>query len=393
MMICNIICLNEGECLSNDTCACPVCYMGERCELSTNVIKFSLTYAMHWDIREASIDSNFNLPEFIYTTVIAMMLLMALINNIACLQTFLIPDIRLTNCGIFQILYCFIGLFTLIGMQLRMFTMLEFDSLIKAYFYRYIACNIIPVLVIIMGDVCMWLSALLVIEFVLLECLNFNLYRSRWFSILSSIIGILLVSGSHLHEIIARRPLPDSNQPDSYTCTFIYPLPLDIIDKTLRTCHVTIPCAIHFIASISILISITRRILIVRGRHDFFRVFLNECIKRKYFFVPPLFIILSNLPHLILHLKDVCEDARNISLLRLHVAFNILVYLPPSITFFIYIYPSKSYMHKFRKTLIGRWLKRLSLKQRINKSRTESIQTVSLIVPYTLPVMRNAILC
>jgi hypothetical protein len=367
--------------------------MGERCELSTNVIKFSLTYAMHWDIREASIDSNFNLPEFIYTTVIAMMLLMALINNIACLQTFLIPDIRLTNCGIFQILYCFIGLFTLIGMQLRMFTMLEFDSLIKAYFYRYIACNIIPVLVIIMGDVCMWLSALLVIEFVLLECLNFNLYRSRWFSILSSIIGILLVSGSHLHEIIARRPLPDSNQPDSYTCTFIYPLPLDIIDKTLRTCHVTIPCAIHFIASISILISITRRILIVRGRHDFFRVFLNECIKRKYFFVPPLFIILSNLPHLILHLKDVCEDARNISLLRLHVAFNILVYLPPSITFFIYIYPSKSYMHKFRKTLIGRWLKRLSLKQRINKSRTESIQTVSLIVPYTLPVMRNAILC
>jgi len=35
--------------------------------------------------------------------MIALMLLMALINNIACLQTFLLQDIRLTNCGIFQI--------------------------------------------------------------------------------------------------------------------------------------------------------------------------------------------------------------------------------------------------------------------------------------------------
>jgi len=42
----------------------------------------------------------------------------------------------------------------------------------------------IPVIVIIMGDTCMWLSALLVIEFFLLECFDLNLYRSRWFSIL-----------------------------------------------------------------------------------------------------------------------------------------------------------------------------------------------------------------
>ncbi len=48
---------------------------------------------------------------------------MALINNIVCLQMFLLHDIRLTNCGIFQILYCFIG------MELRMLTMLKFDSL------------------------------------------------------------------------------------------------------------------------------------------------------------------------------------------------------------------------------------------------------------------------
>lgn len=385
-MTCNITCLNEGICSLNDTCTCPVCFMGERCELSTNVIKFSMTYAMHWDIQQASVYSSFNIPEFVYTTVIAVMVLMALINNIACLQTFFQADIRLTNCGLFQILYCFIGLFTIIGLQLRMLTLLEFDSLTEAYSYRYIACNIIPVIFIIMVDVCTWLSALLVIEYVLLECFNFNLYRTRWYSAISSTIAILLISGSHLHEIIARRPKSNPDQLHSYTCTYIYSLPLDIIDKVLRACHVIIPCAIHFIASICILISITRRTLLVRDRNDLFRVFIDECIKRKYFFVPPFIIILTNLPHLILHLKDECEDARNISLLRLHVSFNILVYLPPSITFFIYIYPSKSYMHKFKQTFIGKLIFR---KPKINRSRTESTNTLSSNVSYTPPIMKN----
>jgi hypothetical protein len=53
---------------------------------------------------------------------------MAIVNNIICLQTFLLPDIGLTS------------------------------------------------------DTYMWLSALLAVEFVLLECLNLNLYRSLSFS-------------------------------------------------------------------------------------------------------------------------------------------------------------------------------------------------------------------
>ncbi len=399
-MTCNISCLNGGTCSFNDTCICPPCFIGKSCELCVNVIKFSLTYAMHWDIREASTYSNFNIPEFIYTTIIALMVFMALINNIICLQTFLLPEIRLTNCGIFQISYCFIGLIALIGMQLRMLTMLEFDLLTEAYFYRYMACNIIPVFVIIMGDTCMWLSALLVIEFVLLECFGLNLSRSRRFSVLSSLLCLILISGSHLHEIITRRPSPDPNELNSYTCTFIYALPVDIIDKTLRTVHVTIPCCIHFIASMCILLSITQRVLIVRGRHDFFRVFLNQCIKRKYVFVPPFFIVLSNLPHLILHLKDACEDARDISILRTHVAFNILVYLPPSMTFFIYIYPSISYMHQFRKTFLGRLFKRIF--QQVKRRKTNiwhtkftagSQETLTFVIPYTPPMMSNKILC
>ena len=114
------------------------------------------------------------------------------------------------------------------------------------------------------------------------------------------------------------------------------------------------------------MISITRRIIMVRGRTDFFHVFVRECFKRKYVFIPPTFIIIANLPHLILHLIDECEDARDIVILRRHVSFNILVYLPACMTFFIYIYPSKSYLRQFRRTHFGQLIQRIKTIQIAN---------------------------
>ncbi|CAM4795366.1 unnamed protein product [Rotaria magnacalcarata] len=358
-MTCTANCSQVGICSFNNTCICPPCFMGNRCETSTNVIQFSLTFAIQWDIETTGVNSNFNIPQFIYTFVIAAMLVMALTNNIACLQTFMKHDIRSTNCGLLQITYCIAGLITIIGLEFRMLTIPEFNQLTQSYSYRYAACNVIPVIVIIMVDICMWLSSALIVEFVLLECFNFNLYRSRRFAVISSISGTILTIGTHFHEIIARRPLPDPIRASLYSCTFAFPLPLDIIDKTLRVCHVILPLTVHFLGIIVMIVNITRRTLLVHSRDDFFHVFIEQCIKRKHFFVPPFLIILSNLPHLILHLKGECEDARNINILRLHIAFNILIYLPPSITFFVYIFPSKSYMHQFQTTPMGRWLKRI----------------------------------
>lgn len=116
----------------------------------------------------------------------------------------------------------------------------------------------------------------------------------------------------------------------------------------------------------------------VRGRTDFFRIFIQECFKRKYVFIPPLSIIIANLPHLILHLKYQCEDARNIQILRRHVSFNILVYLPACMTFFIYIYPSNSYMRQFRKTRLGQLFKRVKTMKISNiKCASTSQQTLT----------------
>ena len=314
---------------------------------------------MFWDIDNSeSISDQLNLAKFFYTFAIALLLLSSILNNVICLNTFLIDEIRLSNCGVFQILYCFMGLLTIIGMQMRMLTMLIFDRLIHTYAYRYFACNIISVLVILMGNMCTWISALLAIEFLLLECFNYNLHRTRRFSIISFSFTFLLVIGSHLHEIIGRRPLADPYRPDVYSCTFIYPVSLDTIDKVLRALHVLIPCSIHFISTVIILISISRRTVFTRGLNNHWSAFGRTCLKRKHFFVPPLWIIICNVPHLVLHLIDKCEDARELGILQRHVTLNILVYLPPASTFFIYIYPSESYMHKFRSTNFGRFFQR-----------------------------------
>ena len=51
-MTCTIDCENGGKCSFNNTCSCPPCYIGPSCDISMNVIKFSLTYSMSYDSQE-----------------------------------------------------------------------------------------------------------------------------------------------------------------------------------------------------------------------------------------------------------------------------------------------------------------------------------------------------
>ncbi|CAF0887202.1 unnamed protein product [Adineta ricciae] len=134
-MTCTIDCENGGRCLFNNTCLCPPCYIGPSCDISMNVIKFSLTYAMYYDSQRVSATSKYNFIAFAYTFTIALMVMVSIINNLACLQTFFLHDIRLTNCGIFQIFYCFMGVITMIGMEIRTLTMLEFDHLLSVVIF------------------------------------------------------------------------------------------------------------------------------------------------------------------------------------------------------------------------------------------------------------------
>jgi hypothetical protein len=355
-MNCTGGCLNGGLCSFNNTCVCASCFAGTSCEVDVNAINVPLTWLILWDIDHAETTQDFNWPKLIYIFVIAFMLLMSIINNIVSLQTFLGYEIRQTNCGIYQILFSLTSLMAVITLQLRVMAMLWFDYLTEAYAYRYITCNIMPITTMVMYDTSVLIATLLAIEFVLLECFNFNLNRSRWLSIILSIIIFLITFSLRINILVARRPISDSHRSGLYTCIFIHPVDIVTTGKIALSIHALVPTIIQLIASLCLLISITRRIGFVFARQDFVRIFLKECRKRKHFFVPLLFTIFTVLPHLFLHLRDECEDARDLSILRLHLSFNILAYLPQSLTFFIYIYPSASYMNNFKRTWSGRLL-------------------------------------
>ena len=358
-LLCPSSCLNGGICTSNGYCQCQPCFMGNSCQTAINANRFSLTFAMQWDFREYENTSRLNVPKFLYTFSVSFLLFFGILNVIPSLMTFFLPVIRSTNCGIFQILYCITGLSSLIGMMMRLLTTLVFDQTIHTYAYRYIACKLLPVFVIITADCCIWVSALVAIEFFIIELFSVNLHRTRWYSFIVSSIVFIIIFGSHTHEILGRYPFENENDPYSYSCKSIYTLPVDLIDKILRVLHVIIPCSIHFICALSILIQITIRACHVRNTKNYLGMFFTQCVKRKHFVVPPIFIILFNTPHLILHLKDQCEDARDTILLRTHISFNIMVYIPAASVFFIYIYPSKNYMRRFALTPIGRCFQRL----------------------------------
>ncbi len=149
------------------------------------------------------------------------------------------------------------------------------------------------------------------------------------------------------------------------SCTTYYKqiaLPyMDILDSV----HMITPVIINVLCSVFVLISIARHQAFIRLSDNCYSHFCAQISKHRDFFIAPLFILVVSLPHEVFaHYMNICIDSSQKSFLRLHIMLIFFQYLPYTLTFLIYIYPSRVYLEEFRRTKIGQCL----IRRRPNRS-------------------------
>ncbi|UJR19858.1 hypothetical protein I4U23_022991 [Adineta vaga] len=323
------------------------------CNNSVNIFLLGLASSMKTDIRTSEVNQQ-DLMTFAYAFSVTIMFTLSIISNIISIDTFRQTAIRSTTVGIYLLIYSCASLFGILMLECRLFQLIDSLSYIPFFFI----CNLISGLASIFTRICLWLNGLIGFHRSLQSFeLNHYLHRIRTKSnaIKQIIFTILIVILMHIHELVCRVTLPDPVAPGKFVCQIKYPSDLLILNQIFTFIHLFIPFSLHIISTCLIIASISHRKAILHHT-TYYKQWMKQFQTHYHLFFAPLIAMLCTLPQLILSLKFSCVDISLKWLLRLNTSANLILYIPQSITFLLFIYRSEVYFNIFKtQSIFGKY--------------------------------------
>jgi hypothetical protein len=296
-----------------------------------------------------------SIAQIIYIIIFILQSTIGLLNNFLALKTFIRQRIRITVCGVYLIISSSCNLILMLLIYTNIITLLHYDNDI----YLQWNCFALAYLCLTLDYIYIWMSVAIIIERLLIECLDFNIFGSRLRAIIVSCCIIFFVGLSNLPEIFAREIIQDlfNHSICSYDAKKNYVWYR--AEYIISYFHVLIPTIAHFISIICILTSIARRKIFIGGylklrKSQIYRMWLKQLYIHRNFLISPLSIIICIFPHAIVHyiLLSMCMKGGGIVPIRLHIALVLMLSVPAMLTFVIYVYPNEFYLKEFQQTSI-----------------------------------------
>ncbi|CAF3581498.1 unnamed protein product [Rotaria socialis] len=344
----NETCLNGGSCIGNSCICLNECFFGNRCEHYFNLLELSMTSAILQDTFYAKI---------VYVIVFAALATIGLVNNIIALTVFMREPIRITACGTYLIVYCSFNIVLMLLIYTDIISLFEYNKVI----YRQWDCFYVPYVCLTFDYIYIWMSVAIIIEKLLVQCLNFPMLGSRLRAVIISFLIIIVIAVSNIPEIKLRTLSQTFTKQTVCSYNVSYSHAWYRAHIVVSYCHIIIPCVAHVIAMISILTTIARRKIYIRGYTrslKLYRVWLEQLYINRDLLISPLAIIIFILPHAVIHfiLLPQCMKDNGMVQERLHISFVLLLSVPAALPFVIYVYPNRIYFEEFKKTNIYRKL-------------------------------------
>ncbi len=360
-------CENGGQCFQDhltcptaSLCACSTCFFGTRCQLSTDGFSIPLDVILGYRVRSDHSFAHQPLEFKISVIITIIMLAAGLINGILSIVTFRKQKLREFGCGIYLLMASIISLLTM-----TMFGL-------KFMFFALIQLLIITDRVILIGQ-CIWIDFLLkvflqsgdwlyacvAVERLInaIKGVNFNKKLSRqvarWM-----IVGVLLfVIGSSIHEPL-NRTLIDDEEEKRVWCVISYAQSystmLTMYASVMSFVHFIGPFSINIISAVGIIINVTRMRSIALKQRSFKNHLREQLRQHKYLIISPIGLVILVLPRLILAFTIQCiksaRDPVGLFLIGYFISF-----IPPILTFVVFVLPSKTYLNEFKASMKSMW--------------------------------------
>jgi len=360
-------CQNGAECLSDRPncpqsifCVCTDCFYGGKCQFNTKGFGLSLDAILGYQIRPHLPVNCQPVIVKISIAVTTIMLIIGLIGSILSIMTFRRANPLESGCRQYLLATSIVSLCITIVFSMKfLMLMLSQMSLITNMVGLRISCISIDFLLRVGPIIADWINASVAIDrlLTLMMGIKFDKKKSkqavRWV-----ILGIILVSVcSILHDPIHRQVIYDQEE-DRRWCLVQYSSSIERYNSAINIIHFFLPFIINLVTAILIIVVAARKRSVTRQQQTYRELLREQFHQHKHLVISCIILVLLATPRLIISFISGCmKSARNPSL---YLTGYFISFIPPSLTFFVFIVPSKLYRKEFKnatkkfRTIIGR---------------------------------------
>jgi hypothetical protein len=353
-------CLSGGKCLQGDLkdpndfiCFCPSCHQGHRCEFSMQAFGFSL---------DSLLVNYSKVVKIIYVSIVCLLFIIGLFNNICSFVTFKRPTPRKFGVGNYLLIVSCLN-------QIALFCLLFKFIEITVGIIDVGSCKAISYFLSVMTRSSYWLTSWITVDRLLMILFPTSSFlKNPRLAIGMSVFTSIVLFGMHVHEIIYYTIIEHLSTGSSICVTNFDTSLISTYNRISTLIHYLFPFFIQVICiTLLIVLAARSRVKTVGQKMTFGEVLKKQFQTQKELYVTPTIIILSGLPQTILTFSFACIQLNDFQRHTLLCSY-LLSYAPQVLGFILYVLPSTTYKKEFYETFIGKKFSKWMLNTKTNKT-------------------------
>ncbi|CAF1523138.1 unnamed protein product [Adineta ricciae] len=347
----NNSCLNDAQCFQDlpqwptmTVCVCAECFYGKLCQFSMETIRLSLDPILTYHIRPRLSFSRQSTAIKITAGLILFMYVCGVLSGLLFMVTFCTKTSRKCSIGVYLLFLSFINLLLIHMLALKfIFLLLIQMQIIHQQWILQGNCLFGDFILRTLLNIDYWLNACIAIERTLNFAmgLKFNQIKSqricKWIIVINVIVNILTRLTNPFH----RNVIEDKDNERTW-CIINYDshLKLQQFDSILIVINYLCPFVIHLLSSIIIILLVARS-RSTANREKFSKQVRRQINQHYHLIISPFILVILALPRLIIPLIYRYIKSTNDPWPALAGYF--VSFIPPILTFFIFVLPSQTY--------------------------------------------------
>jgi hypothetical protein len=280
-----------------------------------------------------------------------------LLDSILSMMTFKNKVVREVGCGLYLLGSSITTLLTIIMFGLKFLILLLAQmTIITDRSFLLFQCHSIDFLLRVGLYMGQWLNACVATEraYTIIKGASFNRKQSKRTAKFVILLLVIVIVGTSIHDPISRGLIDEeSNNDDDNVkrtwCIVNYGSVLQVYNSMINTIHFFGPSMINLISSIILITKKSRQQSKIHKQRAYKEILIEQLKENKHLLTAPIVLFVLALPSIILTFVSKCMKSSNDAWLFL-VGY-LISFVPPMLTFIVFILPSKFYKKEFRKSI------------------------------------------